>query len=389
MTVEARENVSPILNYPEAGPEDVLPGLADLITRELAPQVYDIDIHARYPKAFMHRLGELGGFASLTPPALGGSGRGLKHAIQVIEAISRECVSTGFLVWAQYALQWYLNHSANQALKARILPQVASGAKLGGTGQSNAMKSCCGIEDARLSAVKVPGGWQVNGTLPWVSNIGSDHYFHMGARVAGQSGLLVGLVHGDHPGLTLVPSPHFTGMDGTNTFACQFRDAFLPDEQVVCLPGAEYADFAARTKSAFILLQMGMGLGLIDACVAMMKRSNKTHAHVNRYLDDQVEDIEAVLLDARAATYALADRIDQDGSAPYVRETLELRLAGGEASLKAANAAMLHLGAKGYLQNNAAQRRLREAYFIAIVTPATKHLRKELADMAEAACCVA
>jgi hypothetical protein len=39
---------------------------------------------------------------------------------------------------------------------------------------------------------------------------------------------------------------------------------------------------------------------------------------------------------------------------------------------------MLHLGAKGYLSNNAAQRRLREAYFIAIVTPAIKHLRKEL-----------
>jgi alkylation response protein AidB-like acyl-CoA dehydrogenase len=89
------------------------------------------------------------------------------------------------------------------------------------------------------------------------------------------------------------------------------------------------------------------------------------------------------------ATYALADEIDRDGSAPYVKETLELRLAGGELSLKAANAAMLHLGAKGYLRNNAAQRRLREAYFIAIVTPATKHLRKELAEMEQSPVCCA
>ena len=241
-----------------------------------------------------------------------------------------------------------------------------------------------------LKATKVEGGWKINGTLPWVSNIGVDHYFHMGATVEGETGLLIGFVPGNHPGLTLVPSPHFVGMDGTNTFACQFRDAFLPDSQVVCRPGAEFAAFAARTKSAFILLQMGMGLGLIDACAAMMKRSNKTHSHVNRYLDDQAEDIEAALLEARAATYALADRIDQDGSAPYVKDTLALRLAGGELSLKAANAAMLHLGAKGYLLNNAAQRRLREAYFIAIVTPATKHLRKELAEMEQApACCAA
>lgn len=389
MNTEVRDTPQ-VMKFPAAGAQEVLPGLAGLIAAELAPKVVDIDIHAQYPKDFMKKLGALGGFSSMTPASYGGSGRGLKHAIQVIEEVSKECVSTGFLVWAQYALQWYLVNSANEALKGRILPVVATGAELGGTGQSNSMKSCCGIEEARLKATKVEGGWKINGTLPWVSNIAVDHYFHMGATVEGETGLLIGLVKGDHPGLTLVPSPHFTGMDGTNTFACQFRDAFLPDDQVVCLPGKPFAEFAARTKSAFILLQMGMGLGLIDACVAMMKRSNRTHGHVNRFLDDQVEDIEAVLVEARAATYALAEQIDRDGSEPYVRETLQLRLAGGELSLKAANAAMLHLGAKGYLQNNAAQRRLREAYFIAIVTPATKHLRKELHEMEQSpACCTA
>ncbi len=40
----------------------------------------------------------------------------------------------------------------------------------------------------------------------------------------------------------------------------------------------------------------------------------------------------------------------------------------------------LHQGARGYVSTGAAQRRLREAYFVAIVTPATKHLRKMLAD---------
>jgi alkylation response protein AidB-like acyl-CoA dehydrogenase len=367
-------------------PAEVLPGLAELIAAELAPKVVDIDIHAQYPRDFMHKLGAIGGFGSLTLPELGGSGRGLKHAIQVIEEVSKECVSTGFLVWAQYALQWYLSNSPNTALKARVLPEVASGTMLGGTGQSNAMKSCVGIEEARLKATPVEGGYLINGTLPWVSNIGIDHYFHMGATVAGESGLLVGLVRGDHPGLTLVQNARFIGMDGTNPFACQFKNAFLPEEQVVCHPCVEFSAFASRTKSAFILLQMGMGLGLIDACVAMMKRSNKTHGHVNRFLDVQADALQEELDAARAATYALAEKIEREGSAPFVRDTLALRLAGGELSLKAANAAMLHLGAKGYLVNNAAQRRLREAYFIAIVTPATKHLRKELHEFDSAGC---
>jgi alkylation response protein AidB-like acyl-CoA dehydrogenase len=60
---------------------------------------------------------------------------------------------------------------------------------------------------------------------------------------------------------------------------------------------------------------------------------------------------------------------------------VEARLAAGEAAVQAAHYAMLHQGAKGYTSSGVAQRRLREAYFVAIVTPATKQLRKMLADM--------
>ena len=366
-------------------PAEVLPGLAELIATQLAPQVVDIDQKGVYPGDFLKQLGALGGLGSLTPVTHGGTARGLGHAIQVIEEASKECVSTGFLLWAEYALQWYVVNSSNQTLAAEMLPRMARGEVLGGTAQSNSMKSCVGIEEARLKAKRVEGGYLINGVLPWVSNIGLEHYFHMGATLPDTPGLVIGLVHGSTPGLTLTQNAHFIGMEGTNTFACQFRDVFLADSRVVCHTG-EFNAFRDRTKSAFILLQMGMGLGLIDACVAMMKRADKTHGHVNRFLDVQADTLEAELDAARAATYALAEAIERDGSAPHVKETLQLRLAGSELSLKAANAAMLHLGAKGYLSNNAAQRRLREAYFIAIVTPAIKHLRKELHEFDTATC---
>ena len=46
--------------------------------------------------------------------------------------------------------------------------------------------------------------------------------------------------------------------------------------------------------------------------------------------------------------------------------------------LAATQSAMLHTGAAGYSLSSPAQRRLREGYFVAIVTPAIKHLRKEI-----------
>jgi alkylation response protein AidB-like acyl-CoA dehydrogenase len=118
-----------------------------------------------------------------------------------------------------------------------------------------------------------------------------------------------------------------------------------------------------------------------------MEQSNRTLAHVNQYLDDQAEDIRNALDGARAATYDMAESLSQ-GVAVKVLEVFKLRLAGGELSVRAAHAAMLHQGAKGYLLRNPAQRRLREAYFVAIVTPATKHLRREIARLENGqACC--
>lgn len=370
---------------PDAESGESLPGINELIRTHLCPHVVNIDLKGEYPGEFLHRLGEIGGFGAMVTPQFGGTGYGLKNAIRVIEDVSRECVSTGFLVWAQYACGWYLQNSSNLAIRRDVLPLIARGIALGGTGQSNAMKSCVSIEDNRLTAKRIDGGYLVNGTLPWVSNIGIDHYFHVGIDVENEPGLMIALVKGDHPGLTLNQNAHFIAMEGTNTFACHFKDVFVANEAVVSHP-SEFVQFRSRTKAAFILMQMGMGLGLVDACVSMMKRSNKTHGHVNRFLDDQAEDIEAALLEARAACYQLADKIDAMPEANHERETLAIRLAGSELSLKAANSAMLHLGAKGYLVGNAAQRRVREAYFIAIVTPAIKHLRKELHDIDTGTC---
>jgi len=143
----------------------------------------------------------------------------------------------------------------------------------------------------------------------------------------------------------------------------------------------DFQAFVGRIKAGFILDQMGMGLGLARACCAMMHQSNKTLAHVNRFLDDQVADIETALNAAEAATLELATELYRDRSTARLREVLELRIAGSELALKAAGAAMLHMGAKGYLTRSPAQRRLRESYFVAIVTPALKHLRKEPAAM--------
>lgn len=375
---------------PSPLPQDAQAAVAALVTRALAPKVFEIDTKGLYPEAFLHELAGTGAYRGVAAAQYGGNGQGLRGVIEAMDTVSRTCMSTGFMVWCQTAAARYLDQSDNAEAKAAFLPRIVAGELLAGTGLSNTVKSCDAIEPSRLSAVRVEGGYVVNGVLPWVSNLGEGHVFVTGCPVQGGDAAerVFFLVDCSAPDFKMVQCATFVALEGTRTLACQFRDTFIPDLQVLAHPAGSAA-YIRRIKPGMVLAQMGMGLGLVQACIDLMREADRTHEHVNRYLDDRPGQLQPLLDEAREATLRLADTITADPTADVILPILKLRLAGGELSLRAAHSAMLHQGAKGYLLRNAAQRRLREAYFVAIVTPAIKHLRKEIARIEAGCACAA
>lgn len=368
--------------------------LRALMARELSPKVLAIDLDAEYPEHLLRALGAAGAFAGAGASAPergavddnaaewrdGGRREGLGDVIEVIAETARHCLSASFLVWCQTACARYIAMSSNAQLRRDWLRPVLRGEQLAGTGLSNTIKSADGIEAYRLRARRVDGGYLLNGVLPWVSNLGPDHVFATGCPVEGESGLVFVLVDCAQPGLRLVDGARFVALDGTRTMACHFGDSFVPDERVLAQPD-ESGAYLSRIKPGMILAQTGMALGLVDACASLVRQAGRTHSAINAFVDDQAEDLEAPLASLRERALALADALDDDPRAAVIADVVRARLGGGELALRAANAAMLHQGARGYLRHAAAQRRLREAYFIAIVTPAIKHLRKVLASI--------
>jgi ABC-type taurine transport system ATPase subunit len=65
----------------------------------------------------------------------------------------------------------------NQAIDAALSDVGLSGTRLGATALSNPMKHFSGIEELRLTGKRVSGGYRINGSLPWVSNLASDTVF--------------------------------------------------------------------------------------------------------------------------------------------------------------------------------------------------------------------
>jgi alkylation response protein AidB-like acyl-CoA dehydrogenase len=241
------------------------------------------------------------------------------------------------------------------------------------------MKAYADIEDLRLSGEKVDGGYIVNGSLPWVSNLGEDHMFGTLFAIDGDKDKpVMALVDCSSKGFELRLSAHFVALEGTRTFACIFNDVFIPDEMIIDHDGKS---FMKKARFGMIMLQAGMAAGNIQACIDICKDNEARLGHVNAYLDDRPEELQEELDDLLDACIALAED-PYDTSDDHFKDVLQLRLTAGELTLRASQSAMLHAGASGYLIKAKAQRKLRESYFVAIVTPAIKHLRKQLAEMA-------
>jgi alkylation response protein AidB-like acyl-CoA dehydrogenase len=245
---------------------------------------------------------------------------------------------------------------------------------------SNTVKHLAGIEKMHLNARRDGDDYIVNGTLPWVSNVGVEHLVVATASVE-NAGYVMFAVHGNAEGLSLNPCPEFAGLEGTKTLNLRFKDVRIPADDVLAHP-SQFLPFINRIKPGFVLGQTGMGFGIIEGCLKTIRESNASHAHVNVFLDDQGADLATELAALKAQARSLAQQA-QAGDAPILK-VLKLRAHTTELALKAANSAVLHAGAKGYLMRHPAQRRLREAVFVAIVTPALKHLRKEIHTLEQA-----
>ncbi|MBY6200984.1 acyl-CoA/acyl-ACP dehydrogenase [Maritalea mobilis] len=346
----------------------------DRISREdLAAMARTIDEERVYAEDIMRAYGKAGAYGT----HLGGidGDVDLSSAVMAMARASEECLSTGFCVWCQDTLAWYIASSDNGYLKSEILPKIVAGDSLGGTGMSNPMKAMGEIEKMRLQGERVAGGYKVKGMLPWVSNLLEDGYFgsmfHVEVEGADEPKRVMAIFHAAWDGIKIKLDHDFVAMGGTATVNVQCRDVFVPDEFILGDPAGE---FIQRIRPGFTLLQCGMAAGIIKNCIDLMKQVEGPLGHINQYLDKQPADIEAEY-NALVADVLEMCKTPYDLSDAFYLRVLKARLKGGELAMEAAHWAQLHMGARGYVSRGAAQRRLREAYFVGIVTPATKHLK--------------
>ncbi|RPH19882.1 MAG: acyl-CoA dehydrogenase [Alteromonadaceae bacterium TMED7] len=353
----------------------VLSDVEEVAKSHLAPEVNNIDQKGYYPVSEMKSLGEVGAFS----PHLNAYGQRFDLAIANMKAISRQCGSTGFMTWCQDVCGMYMELSENPALINRLFDH-ASGKFLGGTGLSNPMKAFTNIEAMALRATKTEGGYLVSGMLPWVSHITRGQYCGAIAAIDNKDGsrsheVMFLLDINEH--VTLNKCPEFSGMEGTSTWGISLTNYFVSEAQIIADPAKP---FIKKIRGAFILLQTGWACGVIQASIDACREVETSLGHVNQFLHNRPDELEAEFEELEKRINILAQS-PYDISKEHLIDILDIRAQCSELSLKASQSALLHQGARGYLMKSKPQRLIREAHFVAIVTPAIKHLRWEIAKL--------
>ena len=341
-----------------------------LVRERLRPHVVAIDRDGHYPSDFLREFGAADGF--LQPSALQS---GFGAATEATSIVGQACGSTAFLVWCQNAPIWYLLSTENEALRQKCVGDLAAGRRLGATALSNAVKYIAGIEPLKLSGAAVPGGYRVNGTLPWVSNVAPGHGFAGLFRT--EEGCTMGYFDCDWPGISLVRTAPFAALEGTSTFALRLQDVFLPDTALLAQKGEA---FIRKVQAGFVLLQFGIGVGIVRGSVEDMRSADRATTATNQFLPDRTDRIEEELARLTQPAEGLG-LLPADALPGHLQEILRLRLELADLALRAAQSAVLHAGAVGFISSAPPQRRLREAMFFSILSPSTKHLRRVLSTL--------
>ena len=340
--------------------------------KTIADNAPDVDTQGVYHADIMQKLG--------TDGAIYNRQSGLFSAVSHMTDISAECMSTGFNVWCQSTLSWYVSR-VHTPYWTEKHARTASGKILGGTGLSNPMKTFAGVAEIKLKGKKVDGGYTISGILPWVSNVQYNHDLAVIFEKPNGNHAMA-IVHCIAQTVEISQPNTFIALEGTATVAVKFTESFVSDSDIL---STQVKQFLPSIRSGFILLQMGMGLGIIRRAVRILTEESKNPE--NKNLPTQADCIRAVYNDLTYRTQQFCDifdRVTPDNAhtldAKHWNDILRLRRDVSYATLDAIQNIMLHAGAKGYLQGSEASRTLREGYFVSIITPSLKQLHLMIGD---------
>jgi isovaleryl-CoA dehydrogenase len=350
--------------------EDV-EALRDMVRRfaqeKIAPRAAEIDKTNEFPRELWPDLGALGLLGITANPDFGGSGMGYAAQVVAVEEISRASASIGLSYGAHANLCVnQINRWGTEEQKARFLPDLCSGVKIGALAMSEA-GSGSDVVSMRLRAEKRNDRYILNGTKMWITNGPDAATLVVYAKTdpEGKSrGITAFVLDTTTPGFSVAQKLDKLGMRGSNTGELVFEDVEIPFENVLHEEGRGVEVLMSGLDYERVSLAGGP-LGIMAACldvaVPYVQERKQFGQPIGSFqlVQGKLADMYSTMNACRAYVYAVAAACDRGVTTR--KDAAGCILYSAERATQMALDAIQLLGGNGYINDFAAGRLLRDA----------------------------
>jgi len=237
---------------------------ATFATDRLAPRVLDAFAKETVDRDIFPQMGEMGFFGLTMPETYGGLGA--SYVAYGLVARELERIDSGYrsMLSVQSSLVMYpILAYGSEALRERHLPRLARGESIGAFGLT---EPDAGSDPGGMltRAVRIPGGYRLNGTKTWISNAPIADVFVVWAKSDAHGGAIRGFVL--ERGMSGLSTPRIEGKMSLRT---SVTGQIVMDEvdvpEASLLPGVEglKGPFGCLNRARF-----GIGWGAMGAAEA-------------------------------------------------------------------------------------------------------------------------
>jgi alkylation response protein AidB-like acyl-CoA dehydrogenase len=335
----------------------------------VVPRAEEFDRTAWISEDVLDRMREAGLWAPFLPTSVGGAGMDMVTLGAVHEEVGRGCSSVRSLLTVHTMFSWAVQRFGTELQRARWLPALASGAKLGAfcLTEPGAGSDATGIV---ATARKRDGEWVLNGVKKWITGGQRADLYLVFART--ERGIGAFVLPREAPGVEITPVPEILGTRGSMLAEVTMRDAIAGPDALLGPDG--FASGMVLTG----VLDLGRysvaagSVGIIQACLescADYARCRSVGAGALRDLQLIRAKISDMVTDAQAGRllYERAGRLRDAGDAATLMATFVAKYFASRAAARHASEAVQVHGAVGCSPDYPVARLYRDAKVMEII----------------------